>query len=210
MPTLNHNVPPLKILVRKEYLYDGEQGHGEYVEAVMLTVKSLSGLALTFQVLLDNGSVRDKLPCSAICFKEHDPLPLDLLQLWDAPSYNISVMEVNFLSQLRCAVYGKDGQWYQGAYLYTIDFYSDNELDLSFAQEASEHKAAHVIEGDNGAMFIQPNNRIRFYEPSFVVKDFPDKPDYKVCSEFLKVENGEKWVTEDSNNWVYGIKEREQ
>jgi hypothetical protein len=205
MATLNHNVPPLKVLVRSEYLYDGEKGHGEYRDAILLTCKCIKGMAITFQVLLDDGSARDKLPCSAICFKPHEPIALDLLQLWDAPSYNLSVIKVEFLSGLRCEVFAKDKTWHPGEYLFTIDHYGDDELDLSFAEEASEHKASHVIMGDNGAMYIQPNNRIRFFDPSFTTKPFPEKPDYKVCSEFKKVERGDKWVTEDSNKWVYGV-----
>lgn len=205
MATLNANVPPIKVLVRDEYLYDGEKGFGEYTPAILLTVKCIRGLALTFQVLLDNGVVRDKLPCSAICFKPHDPLPIDLLELWDAPSYELAVIEIEFLTGLRCSVFGKDKNWYNGTYLFTIDHYNDTECDLTFSQHPEEHKASHVIRGDNGAMFIQPNNRIRFYEPSFITKPFPEKPDYKVCSRFYKVEQGDKWVTEDSNKWIYGI-----
>ena len=41
------NIPYTKCWVRKEYLHDLERGHGEFVEAVIIAVKSVQGRALT-------------------------------------------------------------------------------------------------------------------------------------------------------------------
>jgi hypothetical protein len=46
MTTLVANVPPVKVWVRKEYLYDLQRGHGEYTPGYWVTCKSLTGRAL--------------------------------------------------------------------------------------------------------------------------------------------------------------------
>jgi hypothetical protein len=211
MSYLDSNVPPMKVLVRKEFLYDEEDHHGEYVEGILVNVKSIQGLALTFQVLLSNGSLRDKLPVSALCHKPCDKPPLDQLQLWDCPSYQINTINLNFLTGLRCAYFTKERKWEQGEYLWTFNWSGQTvtELDLSLAEEPSEHKSGHFIQLDNGNFAIQPNNRMRFYESSFVTEPFPEKPDYKVCTKAYKVERADKWVTENSDAWMYDIEEKE-
>ena len=41
-------LPPLKVLVRAEYLYDFEKGHGDLVEGIWCSVKSHRGEAFRF------------------------------------------------------------------------------------------------------------------------------------------------------------------
>ena len=52
MAFLVHNLPPERVLVRKEYLYDLEKGHGEYTEGIWISVKSVQGKAFYFETLL--------------------------------------------------------------------------------------------------------------------------------------------------------------
>ena len=66
MTTLVANVPPVKVWVRKEYLYDLQRGHGEYTPGYWVTCKSLTGRALYFETYLtEYGAIYDKLPISA-------------------------------------------------------------------------------------------------------------------------------------------------
>ena len=46
MSFLVANVPPVKVFVKKQYLYDLKKGHGEFVEGIWTTVKSIQGRAL--------------------------------------------------------------------------------------------------------------------------------------------------------------------
>ena len=41
MATLVVNLPSIDVWVRKEYLRDGEDGHGEFVKGVWVTAKSI-------------------------------------------------------------------------------------------------------------------------------------------------------------------------
>ena len=46
------NLPHIKCYVRKEYLRDLEDGHGEFVDATIIAVKSIQGRALYFEAYL--------------------------------------------------------------------------------------------------------------------------------------------------------------
>lgn len=217
MSYLNCNIPSIKVLVKKEFLYNFKKGFDEYQLATLLTAKSLPGLATTFQVLLDNGVMRDKLPISVFVVENYDRsntkiYPLDFLQIWNSFSYNITCMEISYLSGLRCDVFMKDKTWQKGTILWTFDWSGETSsaVDLSLCEHPDEHKSGHFIELDNGQFAIQPNNRIRVYESSFVTKPFPERPDYKVCKTFDNVEQADKWVTDDSDKYMYDINERKE
>lgn len=203
------SIPPLKVFVRKEYLYDGQKGHGEFITGVLVSARAMSGQALLFQVLLENGVLRDKLPISALTHKIGVPKrDFDELQLWNCFSANVSVHNINYLCGLRVDVFNKRMQWESGEYLWTFQWGADMTfgIDLTLAEDPAEHKSGHFIMLDSGEFAVQPNNRLRFYEPSLVTKPFPEKPDYKVNTEFFNCESKEKWITEDSDRWFYDTK----
>ena len=52
MSFLVANVPPTKVYVKKQYLYDHQKGHGEFVEGVWVSCKSIQGRALYFETYL--------------------------------------------------------------------------------------------------------------------------------------------------------------
>jgi len=91
-----------------------------------------------------------------------------------------------------------------GSYYATINWGSnDMNTDLSLAEDPMEHKSHHIILLDNGQIALQPNNRIKWSEPSFVTKPFPEKPDYLVNKDYYNCEGFDKWATEDSQYMFY-------
>ena len=52
MTTLVANLPATKVWVRREYLRDLRDGHGEYTLGYWVTCKSLTGRALYFETYL--------------------------------------------------------------------------------------------------------------------------------------------------------------
>ena len=46
------NLPTKKVWVRKEYLPDFQSGHGEFVEGLWVTAKSIQGRAFYFETYL--------------------------------------------------------------------------------------------------------------------------------------------------------------
>ena len=86
---------------------------------------------------------------------------------------------------------------------------TNENSDLTLSETPHEHKSHHIILLHNGNIALQPNNRVRWIEPSFTTKDFPERPDYKVCTQTFNAEGYEKWITEDSDRYMYGIDEIE-
>jgi hypothetical protein len=151
--------------------------------------------------------MRDKLPSHALLTKAKTPdpdLPFHYLQIWNCFSYNFTLLQLNYLKDAPVEFYAKDRKWYKGSYYATINWGSnDMNTDLTLSETPDEHKSHHIILLDNGQIALQPNNRIKWSEPSFVTKPFPDKPDYLVCNENYNVEDYEKWHTEDSDRMFY-------
>ena len=212
MSFLVANLPPVKVYVKKEYLYDHEKGHGEFVEGVWITVKSIQGRALYFETYLpEYGALYDKLPISAFVNSPDikDSLGLEELELWDAFSYHITLIEKKNLGE-RCKYLAPSKKWYYGKYLFTIDScHADtNILNVSYSEVPEEHKSFNILELDNGHYAAQPNNRCLFYEKSMT----PSKmlqPDFKVSTKYYSVEGESKWTAGDDTNYFYELKEQE-
>lgn len=207
MAYIEHNFFPLKVFVRNEYMYQHTKGHGEFTPGVVMSVRCMPGQAALFQVLLENGVLRDKLPSHALLSEPKLPepdLPFHYLQIWNCFSYNFTLIKLSYLHDAPVEVYMKDRKWYPGKYFATINWgANDMNTDLSLAETPDEHKCHHIIFLSNGQIALQPNNRIKWSEPSFVTKPFPERPDYLVCNEDYNVEDYEKWHTEDSDRMFY-------
>ena len=223
MAYLVANLPPVECYVRKEYLYDLTQdpktgkllGEGEYTPCYWVSVKSMRGRALYIESLLtEYGALYDKLPLSAYVWRtdidRKDLLPLDNLEIWDAFSYNITVVQKSTLQGLRCAYFGKDKTLHHGEYLFTIDscHSEPNELDISLSETPNEHKCFNVIKLDNGQFAAQPNNRMKWYEQSLISHD-AETPDFRVSTHVFSVEDNPKWSANvgDGTTWQYELKE---
>ena len=158
MSFLVHPLPPIDVMVRKEYLYDLEKGHGEYTPGVWISVKSVQYKALYFETLLtEYGALYDKLPLSAFVWKTpHGNLPLDTLQLWDCFDYHLTVIEKPILA--RCEFFGKDKKMHGGEYMFTIDnAHPDFGTRVTQVQAgpAADHAThvAGIVGGSGGSSF---------------------------------------------------------
>ena len=130
LATLNVNVPRFYCFLRKEFLYDGEAHHGEFVCVCVFGVSSVQGRALGFHVLTENGAVIWRLPLHALCHKTEAPVqPLDWLQFWDCFSYEVTAMTFDRLQDARVRVQLKDRSWEGGQYMLTIDWYQSEDAE---------------------------------------------------------------------------------
>ena len=117
------NTPHIDVFVKKEYLYDLQKGHGELVEGVWVTAKSIQGRALYFETYIpEYGALYDKLPISAFVTSPNikDDIKLEELELWDAFSYHITVIEKTTVPP-KARYLSPSKNWYEGEYLFTID-----------------------------------------------------------------------------------------
>jgi hypothetical protein len=187
MPTLNISIPRIYCLLRKEFLYDGEAHHGEHVKVCVFGAASIHGRALGFHVLTENGATFWRLPIHALCHHKNAPaMPIDLLQIWDCFSYEVSATCFDRLCEMRVRAYLKDRAWYPGKYLFTFDWYGSED-----AEQAGEggHKCSHLIALDNGNFAALPNNCLQWHDPAFVTP-YTERPDYRINTHTWKVEQG--------------------
>jgi hypothetical protein len=202
-------LPPVKVLVRAEYLYDFERGHDKYVEGVWCSLKSIRGEAFRFETYLpEYGALFDKLPISAFNHSEASQLggdlPLDVLQIWDAMSYHVTLVEKPLLKGMRCEFFAKDRNKYGGEYMFTIDTANPDPRipDFTFSESMDEHKSFNVIKMFNGQFALQPNNRCLFFDSALNPQEMK-MPDFRVATRKFRVEQQAKWRLGDTSDVTY-------
>ena len=199
------NLPPKKVWIRKEYLRDLRDGHGEYVKGWWVSLKSIWGKCFYFETYIpEYGALYDKLPISAFLNWESDhhdhpiqpnpDLPITDLQYWDSFDYDVRLIEKQFLYTMSVEVKHRSGYVSQnGSYIFTIDSYHANRdiPDLSFSELPEEHKSHNCIILPNGQIGLYPNNRCRCVDESLTPPTLK-KPDFLVSTRNFSVENGGK------------------
>jgi|TARA_Y100001963_G_scaffold18099_1_gene22375 hypothetical protein len=213
MAYLNVNIPATYAQIRREFLYDLKDHHGEVEDCIIFGLASIAGRALLFHAIMENGAIFYRLPIHAFLQRGYkiDEVPrarLDELELWNCFSYYPAVTTFDILGGQSGKYLGKDKKWYKGHYLFTIDFAhpESNIVDTDHSEIPHEHKCAHILALENGNYAAQPNNRLIWSIPSFTVKD--EIPyDWKTQTYDWTVENTTQWRTEDSDRFFYGIEE---
>jgi len=207
------NLPAIHVWVRKEYLRDHQDGHGEFVKGVWISCKSMPGRAFYFETYLpDYGAMFDKLPISAFTSIEKTPQPdlnLPNLQFWNCMDYGVVAIEKQFIASMVFEVLTRDEGCFKGKYIATIDnYHSDiNSIDYSTAETPAEHKSHNLIELENGQFGLYPNNRMRIYDNS-LTPDKPLMPDFKVSTIEYEVENTDNLSRYgDSDDYYYKSKD---
>ena len=213
MAYLNANIPATYAQVRREYLYDLKDHFGEVEDCIIFGLASITGNAILFHAIMENGAVFYRLPISAFIQRGFDVkkvprMRLDELELWNSFSYYPAITTYDILSGQSGKYIGKDKKWYYGNYLFTVDWShpEGNIVDTDHSEIPHEHKCAHILALENGNYAAQPNNRLIWSIPSFTVRE--DIPfDWKVQTSEWNVEDSRKWKTEDSDKFFYNIEE---
>lgn len=208
MAYLNINIPQIECFVRGEYLKNLEGGHGEHYPCVVFGFASIPNRAPLFHFMMEDGGVWWRMPIQAFCSRP-DAEPSDGYEqvLWDSFSYYPSVTTFTAMLNKRIEFVGRSGRHHAGQYLFTLDWAHEdrNIIDPGCAEMPGQHKCGHVIAMDNGNYALQPNNRIRLYDPSFTTKWGTPVTERKLNTHLWTVENQSKWLLEDSENYDYGV-----
>ena len=213
MSQLICNLPAIHVWVRREYLRDHEDGHGEFVKGVWVSCKSMPGRAFYFETYLpDYGAMFDKLPISAFVSEPETPkkdLELHNLQFWNCMDYGVVSIHKQFVSSMMFEAYTRDKGKLKGTYVATIDnYHADiNTIDYSTSETPAEHKSHNLLELENGQFGLYPNNRMRIYDNS-LTPDKPLMPDFKVSTMEYQVENNPSLSRYgDSDDYFYKSKD---
>ena len=212
MSELICNLPSKDVWVRKEYLRDHKDGHGEFVAGVWVSAKSIPGRAFYFETYLpEYGALFDKLPISAFLHKKKTPspdLPLNNLQFWNCMDYGVVAVYKQFIGSMDFQVLRRDHGPLTGSYVCTLDnYHSDiNAVDYSTSETPAEHKSHNLLKLDNGQFCLYPNNRMRVYDNSLTPQE-PLTPDFKVSTVEYQVENGNLTRLGDTDEYFWKTKD---
>jgi len=211
MPELICNLPAEKVWVRKEYLRDLQDGHGEFVEGVWVTAKSIAGRAFYFETYLpEYGALFDKLPISAFLSEPVTPkldMNLPNLQFWNCMDYNVTAIHKQFIGSMDFEVLTRDFGIVKGTYICTLDNFHNQPdvIDYSTSEIPEEHKSFNLLELNNGQYCLYPNNRMRIYDNSLTPEN-PKMPDFKVSTVVYQVENGNNTRLGDTDEYFWKTK----
>ena len=212
MSELICNLPAEDVWVRREYLRDHQDGHGEFVRGVWVSCKSIPGRAFYFETYLpEYGALFDKLPISAFVSKPKTPnpdLPLNNLQFWNCMDYGVVAISKQFIGSMDFEVLTRDHGKLTGSYIATIDnYHADiNTIDYSTSETPAEHKSNNLLQLENGQFCLYPNNRMRVYDNSLTPKE-PLQPDFKVSTVEYQVENGNLTRLGDTDEYYWKTKD---
>lgn len=216
MSCLITNLPTTKVWVRKEYLRDLKDGHGEFVEGVWVSAKSIPGRAFYFETYLpEYAAMFDKLPISAFVSSPETPeVDMDLpnLQFWNCMDYGVRAIVKQHISTMDFEVHTRNYGFLKGKYLFTLDNYhvDPDLIDTNVSEIPDEHKSHNCIMLENNQFCLYPNNRMRVFDLS-ITPETPKTPDFKVSTHIFQVENGIRWGRlGDTNDYFWETaKERE-
>ena len=212
MAELICNLPSENVWVRKEYLRDHQDGHGEFVAGVWVSAKSIPGRAFYFETYLpEYGALFDKLPISAFLHEKKTPdpdLPLNNLQFWNCMDYGVVAICKQFIGSMDFQILSRDHGTLMGSYICTLDnYHSDTDaVDYSTSETPAEHKSSNLLELENGQFCLYPNNRMRVYDNSLTPQE-PLQPDFKVSTVEYQVENGNRTRLGDTDEYFWKTKD---
>lgn len=163
MSTLLADTPLVRVLVRNEFLFDQQSGHGEFTPGYMIGFCAIRHRAPSFQILLDNGAMWSRIPLHAVCAKACEPIASRKLALWDCFGYNCTVIAMDALKHMVCTAKDLDGELHDAEYVFTVDWMLDG-----FSEIPDQHKNHHLLRFDSGHFGMYPNNRIRWKDSSWI------------------------------------------
>ena len=79
MAYLNANIPATYAQIRREYLYELKKHHGEVEDCIIFCISALTGRAVLFHAIMENGAIFYRLPISALFNRDlmHPECPQD-------------------------------------------------------------------------------------------------------------------------------------
>jgi hypothetical protein len=205
---VNANVPLIECFVRAEYMRQHKDSHGVLLNALIFGVASLPGQVPLFHFQLEDGGIWWRMPISAFCHKKDAPaVCLEELVLWDSFSYDVSVLKFDWLMNKKMEYISRSRARRSGRYLFTLDW--ADPAGLGAAELPGQHKCGHVIELDDGNYAIQPNNRLRCFDPSFTTHFGENIIDRLLSDRIYTVEQSPKWMLSSDAAFDYDIRRAE-
>ena len=208
MPELNASIPPIQCYVRGNFLRNQLDSHDLKFPCVIFGVGSIPNRAPVFHFLMEDGGVWWRAPINAFCTSEDSPeVDLHDLVMWNSFSSYITVTVFDQMDGMSMTYTDRHSNKVNGKYVFTLDWHSpdSNTLDTGYSVDPGQHKCGHLIERTDGNFAIQPNNRVRLWEPSFTTKKDQPLIERLINQKIWNVEDGDKWLTSDDDRFDYDV-----
>lgn len=168
------NYTKIGALPAHRYIWvDSRHTHEEpcgLVEAMWVGLTAIPGRAWGINVILrDGGALYRNIPPDGVAFREdaENDWIISEAQLWDCYSYHFSVLQNPILRGMEVTVKVED-RILHGEYLFSVTHLHDGWSDAP-----EQDKEFIFVQLNNGRLTIQPTNRVRFIDPSFVTDTLP-------------------------------------
>jgi hypothetical protein len=148
------SIPRMMARVEDRVLFDDNPEVTGWTPCRILAVSSYPGHSLTFQILLDNGSLFSYVPPHRLRFdtsNEEIQTRLDLKDLvyFDCPDDVVEVIELDSLPAHCRAYFVNRDLWMDATHLFTIDWPLGNHL-------------LHAVGLENGQLALLPSHKVLF------------------------------------------------
>ncbi len=148
---VHYDIKPIRAFVHESVLYDEDLTKKEMIPCTIFSLSCYKGEAITFGIVLDEGSVFFYIPPHKISLKKDTP-KYDLKDLVynNCESEVFTVKKFKRLGVKPVSVYLKNkDKWVKGKYKLTIDWYKGNDL-------------VHMIELETGEFCFLPSHKLKF------------------------------------------------
>jgi len=141
------------------------------VEAMWVGLTSIPARVWGINVILrDGGALYRNIPPHAVSFHAGPSQEWNIsdAQLWDCYSYHFAVLQNPILRGMEVSVRLKSGVIAHGEYLF-----STTHMDDGWSDAPEQDKEFIFVKLDSGRLTIQPTNRVRFIDASFILPNLP-------------------------------------
>ena len=208
MPELNASIPPIECYVRGNFLRNQIDSHNLKFPCVIFGVASIPDRAPVFHFLMEDGGVWWRAPINAFCAHPDAPeVSLYDLVMWNSFSSHITVTVFEHMRGMAMTYIDRHKNKVNGKYMFTLDWHTPdiNIINTGYSTNPGQHKCGHVIQREDVNYAIQPNNRIRLWDPAYTSKKGQNLIERLVNETIWDVEDGDKWLTSDDDRYDYEV-----
>ncbi len=145
-------IKPIKVFVQESVLFNEDNSKTDLIPATIFCISSYEKEALTFGIVLDNGSVFFYIPIHKISLSKDCSFEYSLKDLIynNNESINFNISYFKYLEKQPLKIYLKYlNKWDTCKYIATLDWFEGNDL-------------VHLVLISNGQLACMPSHKLNF------------------------------------------------
>lgn len=147
------NIPNIKAFVQEKFLYDMDESKTGFDSCTLIGIVTYPDQTPTFHIITSKNAIYSDIPFHAITFSDKNvifELELSDLVYNNCKTLEIDVFTLSYLQESNpLCFFRKKNIWVKGQYLFSVDFYTGNDL-------------FHVMKLANGQLAAVPNHKVNW------------------------------------------------